>query len=332
MTTKNKQSGYLIAQNSTLSAFFTSSSAYDSPRFLPLKEATRYLTAELANNALTKLFKNGQYSSRLVEASSMEFEFPDDGPNKNLPPVTQTSGDEDMSAGQLSDDPEDELNMDDDNIEMDDSDEYQDEDSVDQDDNMDSEENEQSFMSPIETRMMQGRRANTPSGNGPVRESATMPNKPQLDATPSENKNTALDMKKIPTIAFMQDTRNEKDTNYSKDIEPLCAEFKTPKSVMRAIKASIETFQKAADFNNTRDDAAASFALTVAEALRMIKDCLDLNTEEGLKQAQIKITTLMSPILNNFPPVLTDFLYKKGRQPISLKNMFYDVWDNKKKD
>ncbi len=331
MTTKQK-SGYLIAQNSTLSAFFTASSAYDSPKFLPLKEATRYLTAELANNALTKLFKNGQYSARLVESSSMEFEFPDDGPNKDQPPVTQTDDSDEMKAGTLSDDPKEDLNMDDDNIEVDDDlDEYRDEDSTDQEGNVDHEENEQAI-SPIELNLMKGRRSRLPNGNGPVRESATMPNKPQLDATPSENKNTALDMKKIPIIAFTQDTRNERDTNYSKDIESPCAAFKTPRNVLRAVKASIETFEKASDLNNTRDDAEASFALTVAEALRMIKDYLELGTQEGLQQAQIKITTLMSPILNNFPNELTDFLYKSGRQPISLKNMFYDAWDSKKKN
>lgn len=349
--------GFLIAQNRSTTEFFTSASAYDRPKWAKLTEATVYPTADLAQAALTKLLGYGAYSARLVEASAMQFEFPDEGPNKDQAPIIKTSGDisdAEMEAGGLSDDPEEDLNLDDDEIETDDEfseEDFDDEDefgvedqSLGADDDFASEEepeldefgnpiereeNEQAFLSPVESKIM-GMKA--PNGNGPVRESATMPGKPQLDAAPSENKNTVLNAKKAETIKFKQDNRVARDTNFSQDIDALHRDFKVPANVMRAIKASIDTFNDAADFNNGRDDSQASLALTVADALGMIHDYLALGTHDGLRQAQIKITTLMNPITTNFPPEVIDFLYKSGRAPMSLKNIFYSKWDNKKKD
>lgn len=315
-----KKQGYMIAQNGTSTAFFTSSSAYDCPVWTSVNEATTYPTAELADKALQKLLKNGAYSAKLVEASSMEFEFPDEGPNKDQAPITQTDepmDDEDeMVAGQLSDDPEEDLNIEDDDIEMGDDfegdeDEFgTDEQSLGADDEFAPEDDEQS-LSPIEQRMSQGRRPTMPSGNGPMREG--------LDTT-------------VTKIKFNQDNRNDRDTNFSQDIEPLYKEVKIPANVMSAIKASIDTFNKAAEFNNGKDDAQASMALTIVNALETIKDCLDQGTHEGLKQAQIKITTFMNPITSNFPPEVIDYLYKSGRQPMSLKDTFYDKWDKRSKE
>lgn len=290
-----KKQGYMIAQNGTATAFFTSSSAYDRPIWTSLQEATTYPTAELADKALQKLLKNGAYSARLVEATSMDIELPPDeeqdpnalppeeAPMDELPPEDELAGEEsiegeddedEMVAGQLSDDPLDDLNIEDDDIET--GDEF--------------EGDEEEL---------------------PVREG--------IDTT-------------VQTIKFNQDTRNERDTNFSKDIEPSYTDIKIPSNVMRAIKSSIDTYNKAAEFNNGRDDAQASMALTIVDALENIKACLDLGTQEGVKQAQIKITTFMNPITSNFPPEVIDFLYKSGRQPISLKTAFYDKWDSKPKE
>lgn len=344
--------GFAIAQNRSTTGFFTSSSSYDTPKWMPITEATLYPTAELASRALAKLLEYGAYSARIIEATSMQFDFPDDGPNKDQAPITKTDGnisDAEMEAGSLSDDPEEDLNMDDENIEVDGEEDREgtdefgtDEQSLGADDTfgtedepeldefgnpIEQEENEQAFLSPVESKMMGMK---SPNGNGPVRESATMPSKPQSDAQPSENKNTVSNQKKVPVIKYNQDNRVERDTNFAQDIESLHKEFKTPKNVMRAIKASIDLYNDAAEFNNSRDDAQASLALTIVDALGMIHDYLALNTHEGLKQAQIKITTLMNPITTNFPPEVIDFLYKSGRQPASLKNIFYDKWDSKK--
>jgi hypothetical protein len=363
-----KKNGFLIAQNKSEKAFFTAASAYDRPQWVPVSEATSYPTAEIATAAWKHLLKNNSYSATIVEAASMQIDFPDEGPNKDEPSVTQNISNGEMKAGQLSDDATEDLNQDDDEIEMGDNFDKDDENfegqpnddlnigqfgddegthqfgddgaeygqanpdynegQLDMVDNGD-EENEQSFTSPIEKQMIQGRKSRMPSGQGPIRESVKMPKKPQLDAKPSENKNTVLDLKKPATITFQQSGAT--DNNYSKDIEPLCCPVKIPKNVMRAIEDSLETYNSAAEFNNGRDDAQASMALTIVDALRTMKDYLNQGTEEGIKQAQIKITSYMNPITTNLPPELFDFLSKHGRQPMSLKTMFYDVWDNKKK-
>lgn len=335
----NKQyQGYVIAQSRAVDAFFTSSSSYDRPAFVPLSEATKYPTAELANIALGKLLKHGAYSARITEASSLEFEFPDEGPNKDEEPITQTSGD--MTTGQLSGDPLEDLNIEDDDIEVGDEfnqpeeDEIGDEDltnaelndqPADELDDQNEEENEQAFLSPEEQQLLTRGR---PTGG--IGESVTIPTRPPLNAKPDENNKTALDGKKAEVIKFNQDNRNDRDTNFSKDIEPLHHEVKVPASVLRAIKASIETFNDAADFNNGRDDSLASHALTVASALETIRDCLELGTHDGLRQAQIKFTSFMNPITSNFPPEVADYLLKFGRQPSSLKNAFYDKWETKR--
>ncbi len=352
-----KKQGYLTAQNKGVSAFFTSSSAYDRPYWTSLTEATVYPTAEIAQNALSKLLANGAYSARLVEAASMQFEFPDEGPNKDQKPITRTTDDlpfdtsnlgqnpldlnqseddlnqepaeDEMTAGQ---DLEDEINLDDDEIELEDGSELGEEPIDSNFPPQDQENNEQSFMSPMERKMMQGRRPVMPNGNGPVRESFSIPKAGQTNSPADDNTTIATDLKSPEKVKFKQDLRNDRDTNYAADIEPLYKDVKVPANVMSAIKDSIDTFNKAADFNNGRDDSQASLALTVVDALEMIRDSLEQGTHEGLKQAQIKITTLMNPITTNFPPELMDYLYKSGRQPLSLKNAFYDKWDTRTRE
>lgn len=333
-----KKSGFMI-KNGQRDAFFTSASAYDRPVWTSLTEATIYPTEAQATKAAERLMSYGSYSATIVEASSMQFEFPDEGPNKDQAPITQTDGElegnpEEMVAGQLSDNPEEDLNLDDDEIEM--GDEFDDANAEEMgdeefpEDEIPIEDNEQA-LSPIEQRLSRGQRQlPVGNGNGPMRESATIPSKPKSDAQPSENKDTVVDQKPVDKVKFTQDTRNADDTNFANEIEPMYHDVQIPANVMSAIKSSIDTYNKAAEFNNGRDDAQASMALTIVDALKNIQSCLELGTQEGLKQAQIKITTFMNPITTNFPPEVIDFLYKSGRQPISLKNVFYDKWDSKR--
>ncbi|PPD55270.1 MAG: hypothetical protein CTY12_01295 [Methylotenera sp.] len=332
-----KKSGFMI-KNGQRDTFFTSASAYDRPIWTSLTEATVYASESQAAKAVEKLMAYGSYSATIVEASSMQFEFPDDGPNKDQAPITQTDGEfegnpeEEMVAGQLSDNPEEDLNLDDDEIEMgDEFDQANAEEMGDEefpDEELPIEDDEQA-LNPDEQRLSRGERPQLFGSNGPVRESV-IPSKQSSDAQPSENKKTVADEKPVDKIKFTQDTRNADDTNFAKEIEPMYNDVQIPANVMSAIKSSIDTYNKAAEFNNGRDDAQASMALTIVDALKNIQSCLELGTQEGLKQAQIKITTFMNPITTNFPPEVIDFLYKNGRQPISLKNVFYDKWDSKR--
>lgn len=75
------KAGYLITSTITPKTYFTSSSAYDKPQWVGVNEATKYVTADIAELALKKLIKHGVYQCRLVSLQeAMDFEFPDEKP------------------------------------------------------------------------------------------------------------------------------------------------------------------------------------------------------------------------------------------------------------
>lgn len=322
-----KKKGYVIAQNKAEQAFFTSSSSYDMPKWLPINECAVYATADLAEKALIKLLKKGSYSARLIELQSMEFEFPDEGPNKDEPSVMQTTGEEpiddmdmeedpEMTAGQLSDNPEEDLNLDDDEIEIGD----QIEGDQDNEFSIMPEEDDENAMSPLELKLM-----NTKS-RAPVRESS-IPIRKLSDVKTPDNNKTVLDE---PKPDYAKDNVPCGDFDYAKEVEPLHHTIKIPANVMSAIRDTINMFNQSAEFNNGRDDAQASFSMTVADALKTLEDCLKLGTQEGLVQAQIKFTSYMSPITTHIPDEVKMFLMKGERQKDSLKDIFYNKWDTKR--
>lgn len=318
-----KKKGYVIAQNKAEQTFFTSSSSYDMPIWLPINECTVYATAELAEKALLKLLKKGSYSARLTELQSMEFEFPDEGPNKDEPNVTQDTTDEtdetdelDMAAGRLSYNPTEDLNLDDDEIEIGDKIEGE----QDNEFSVMPEEDDENAISPLELKLM-----NTTSRK-PMRESS-IPIRKLSDVKTPDNTKTVLDE---PDPDYAKDNVPCGDYDYAKEVEPLHHKVKIPANVMSAIKDTIDMFNQSAEFNNGRDDTQASFSITVADALKTLEDCLKLGTQEGLVQAQIKFTSYMSPITNHIPDEVKMFLMKGERQKDSLKNIFYNKWDTKR--
>jgi hypothetical protein len=360
MVTKQIQSGYKIAKNSNLDAFFVSSSSYDRPKWTSLEESTTYPSPEIANNALTRLFKYGAYSARLWEANNMQFSFPNEGPNRNQKPIVQSDelhnddlhtndpneefDDTEMKAGTLSKDPLDDLNIDDDEIRMDDDNEDDVFDTSEDDEFPSKEENEQSFLSPVKQQLTKGVRPtykeqqlmkgvhpthsteNSSKRSNQVREgNFTIPSKSSVDAKSADNKNTVLDAEKPTKIKFTQD--NELCYDYASDIHSCDDKIVVPANVKRVLKNIIDKFQDSSDFNNGRDDSEASFSLTVVDALKTIEDCLDLGTPEGLTQAKIKLSSYMGPILTYIPDEVKNFLWKENRAS-SLKNIFYDKWDS----
>jgi hypothetical protein len=456
------KSGYVIAQYKTATNYFTTTSSYDRPRWIPITEASVYQTAEIAQQAISKLWKNGAYSAKLLSITEVM-----NSPNSEIPPSIGNSksankfsdeqyGDEPtMKSGTLDDiDDMDETNLDDDNIEFSDdlsdddlsddnvefSDDLSDDDLSDDDiefgnglsdddlsdddiefgnglsdddlsDDESSEENEQSFMSPIERGMMKNNKLPFPTGNGPMKEGMvpnlrnTQGNVPLKKPTTgdgrrgiqgptklsdadvrnmrtmydvqgkskqtiykkwnqveektidkilnyttrlgascdidykekptkkvTENKTIATDLPTTPTIKFKQQVGEPTDVDFTRGIDSMHNPHKTPANIIKTLKDSIKEFQDAADYNNGKDDSQSSMAMTICSALQDILTDLQQDTIEGLRAAQIRITTYMNPITTNFPHLVIDYLYKSGRQPISLKNMFYDTWDMKRKE
>jgi hypothetical protein len=162
-----------------------------------------------------------------------------------------------------------------------------------------------------------------------VQESASMPKRPDDQGNaPSDDKNPQL----IPNLTepkfaeiahedpVAHDRKPETDLDYSGAYQH-GEKVKVPANVMVALKDSINVFRKAADYNNMRDDAVASFSMTVVGALEELQDALSLGTVDSIKQAQIKMTSWMNPITTNIPEVVRDFVLRGGRQP-SLKDLF----------
>jgi len=449
------KTGYVIAQHKNATSYFTTTSSYDRPRWIPISEASVYQTAEIAQQAISKLWKNGAYSAKLIPISEIYNE-----PNAPIPPdmgeeeddykesnSQSEFGDEqyddedepEMKAGLLDDeDDEDEISLDDDEIESIDDEYDTDEDIPFTDDEQEDyqinkrgremsksrdledfdsasryEENEQSFMSPLEKNMMKNRRSYYPTGNGPVKEGInpnmrniqgniplkkksgsggrsgvgnpgpqkvsdeevremrrmhergqiskaaicakwrnltekTIDNilnyetrnsakceidyKDKSKKVTEDNKTTATNLPKPQKIKYKQQLGDPNDVDFTKGIGPLHNPNKTPTNIIKDLKDCIKEFQKVSDYNNGKDDQQASMAMTIVSALEDILTDLQQDTFEGLRAAQTRITTYMNPITSHFPPSVIDYLYKSGRQPLNLKNMFYDTWDMKRQE
>lgn len=103
--------------------------------------------------------------------------------------------------------------------------------------------------------------------------------------------------------------------------KPGCDKVKVPSSIKSALSDVVAKFKQSANKADTRDDVRASQDLTVADALQQLLDDLSSGTLEGMKQAQIHMTSYMTPISQHIPPEVVKFIAKGGRVD-SLKDMF----------
>ena len=77
--------GYVIAKSQSTQQYFTSRSSYDRPSWIALDEATVYATAEIAQAAVTKLFKKGSFAATVKPLAELAL------PITNLSPIHQDS-------------------------------------------------------------------------------------------------------------------------------------------------------------------------------------------------------------------------------------------------
>lgn len=150
-----------------------------------------------------------------------------------------------------------------------------------------------------------------------VGEGAELPAKPQLDAVTSP---TVTVYPKTTIIKF-NDPFIKKGEPVGDNMSDMDTKIKMPSEVASDLKDAINTFQKAYDHSNGRDDDRASFCLTTLDCLKQLQDDLSAGTVESIKQAQINITSWMNPIVNNIPSSVRKFIYDGGKTP-SLKNLF----------
>ena len=143
-----------------------------------------------------------------------------------------------------------------------------------------------------------------------------MPAKPQADAKPSETNTPAA---KVDKVKFNEPSMSDEKFDQGGDNHDV--KVKVPANVMSELKAAVDEAAKNAEFSNTRDDAKSSFLLTTAEALKTVLVCLELGTVDGIKQAQIAVQGMMSPIVNHIPASVIKFISMGGKKP-TLKDLF----------
>lgn len=342
-----KQTGYVIARSARRGEFFVSSSSYDRPRWVPLTEATVYHTADAADRALGKLLRNGSYESRLVDLTELtQFTMPngetitpgereqeDQMPTQDVPGDTELPVDDDQ--GMVADKQQDvcpECGHEPCTCEHHAGDEEE-------------EENAQPHSSLTKGQLVTFKgekyRVATDDGSGtvvvvnttndndvqrvsavdllPVTESATMPAKPAADATSAA---TVSPKFKVDTIKFHNDLRNTVQEYQPGDADQ-ASRIQTPANVMADLDKAIAEFSADAEKYNGLDDARASFCMTTAEAFKQLRADLALGTVDGVKMAQVHMTSWMSPITNNVPNSVQKFVYMGGRKP-SLRDIFTD--------
>lgn len=342
------KSGFLISRSKANREFFTAASAYDRPQWKPLKEATVYPTADLAQNAVVKLFKNGCYEARLVPvAEAITFEFPNGeevttphtGKKSVLPTGNQYPDEEHtLDPGSVEQDGSGEMTADD-NDEVCPicghspctCGEHEDQDDIDTEQQFDDRIRDRraghAELEPGEHDIL-GYRESQESKSCVVENAFTMPAKPQADAQPSENKTTAKDYKSgVEKIKFSQPAMTDDAVDFGGDEQS--EKVSVPSEVITDLKAKIAEYEKVAEMSNMRDDARASFALTAAEAMKTLLADIEESTVESIKRAQINMSSWMSPITNNVPASVQKFVYRGGKKP-TLHDLFAEKRSSKK--
>jgi hypothetical protein len=156
-----------------------------------------------------------------------------------------------------------------------------------------------------------------------------MPAKPPLDGKPTDNKTTAATLNaKIDKVKFDKPAMTGDQFDQGGDAHD--EKVKVPAEVLSDLRAKIAEFDKNAEFSSTHFDATVSYLATAAEAMKTLLTYLELGTVEGVKKAQISLTSMMSPIVNHIPTSVVKFIHMGGKKP-TLKNLF-DTKRSEKKD
>lgn len=288
---------YLIALNSENKRFFTSSSAYDSPEWVELSEATEYHSVDSAMHAHKKLISKGSYSAKIVEKRNVvdqsAFKFDallKDSGVKSYAPAHNSHRDDFLDAAK-----EDE-----------------------------EESGEKTVVVKVCTR------EETPDEETPkndLKEEFTMPEKPKSDTTPVEDPNLIPELPSVPVIDYNDpynlQTKDEDKLGYTISGEQQ-EKVNVPVEIIIMLKNSEKDFRDCANYNDDSNTDRGSFCATVAAALFDLRRDLEEGTVEGIKNAQIKLSSYMNPITSHIPPEVIKFISRGGRKS-NLKDLFYGM-------
>lgn len=303
------KTGYVIARNRAADQFFTSTSAYDRPKWTAVSEATVYHTAELAHTAAVKLARNGAYECRLVPLSEALPASPGAitataaAPGEDFVPSDDTSAEPD--SGMVADEQTDTCGECKHDPCTCDSSEADIDDIVDQALN-DSQPNDVDVDDDIDD-----------FGAQPDEDEILPKLGESIDTTVKPIKYTD------PVSASKGEPLTYSGANAHED------KVKIPANVLSDIAKAIAEHKSIADHSNARDDATGSMSLTVVDVLQQLKTLFDEGTTESIKRAQILATSLMSPVAQHVPESVKKFIHYGGRTP-TLKDLFNLKQDEKR--
>lgn len=340
------QIGYLIQNLLDKKTYFTSSSAYDRPTWVEASKATSYVTAELAESAKTKLIRNGIYSIRLVplsEALPLPTEITPPSADIPIEPGSpQSEGGDEMVASQQDDvcpecehSPctcEDDTFMPGDNIDVEQYGEPTDVDPIDTLDPLDpnnefqqnkSSENEEE----ITTSRVKFDRGSVVSHKGEEYIVAHDDGTGTVSIVSKHNPSNMIrvNVNDLLPIHENSNTQLKESTETTPDDEKI----KVPSELKSSLKKVANDYNTEANEQKDRDDTRASFCMTVSDAATEILGYLNTGTQGSLKQAQIRMSSMMNAITSNFPSDVVKFINSGGSKP-TLKTLFDDKRNNRK--
>lgn len=333
------KTGYVIAKNSLAKEFFTASSAYDRARWIPVTEATTYATAALADSAVKKLLRNGEYQCRVVALSEMNLDMAPISPmgvqgqrgqDEELPPedgmddADPMASDDEFSADDEGSDDEDPMTADEEGevcpdcehepCTCEDKDGDDDElsdlvgDFVDDVSDLDSEpgaDDDEFSDDEFDDEDSLGDDLEGQTGH-------------RSDDELEQEADPRFDQRRMGMVQLspMGGPRMESN-DFADDPE---SKVTVPSNVKSELASTIAKFTKEADMNKG-DEARASFCLTVVDALTQLKDELNKGTVASLKTANQRMTSFMNPITTNIPAVVSKFILSGGKKS-TLKELF----------
>lgn len=334
--------GYVIAKNALTTDFFTSASAYDRPKWLPLAEATVYPTAELADNAAKKLYKNGSYSAKIVSLQEMQLEIePMDG--DELPPEDEmTLGGEGNDIGAEGEgDDEDEMVAGEQqevcpDCEHDpctcpggeDDDEFGDDLGDDEFDfGFDDELGDETLGGEDELEF-DGEPEDDLDGDGELDNELEQEADPRFDERRmGMAQRSPAGGPRMESASIVKDPAQKVEDNDS-FVKGDEEKVRVPANVISDLKSKIAELDREAEFNKT-DDARASFCMTASSAMKDVLELLQKGTSESVKMANVRMSSFMSPITSKIPASVVKFVYSGGVKP-SLKDLFNAKRDERK--
>ena len=122
-------------------------------------------------------------------------------------------------------------------------------------------------------------------------------------------------LKEAAVDATVWDKTDDKDESPSPYPEEDKAEstVKLPKNVKDALTKEIDELQKQAEAIIKSDFNTSEFYTNVANAMTEVLNYLEMESEYGIKMAQVCITKYMSPIVQKFPYDVYDYILRGGQ-------------------